>query len=312
MAGPLYAILNVPHAHGLPPAAVAQAMLRGGAGWVQLRAKRADTAERTALLIELAPIFAEADARLVVNDDVEAALDPRATVDALHLGQGDPGVDNLPAIRRRAEQAGRHLRIGISTHDLAQLRAADAQAPDYVAFGPVAATPSKVGHDPVVGIAGLADACRIARSPVVAIGGLDQALATRAIEVGAAMAAVIGALCAPTAAEVEDRTRDFARRLIDASRPLSISEVHARIPVISCAALEQIARFGDDLSVHIGMGLPARFRPICEQGEIRYRPCDVEDLLGALGKRGDESWEQWLARGDLADDTALVRLRRRD
>jgi hypothetical protein len=61
----------------------------------------------------------------------------------------------------------------------------------------------------------------------------------------------------------------------------------------------------------VAMRLPARFRPTWRDGAASYRPCDVVDLLEALGKRADESWDAWHERGDRPELAELVRLRLR-
>lgn len=310
----LYAIVDLPHPHGLGPAELTRAVLGDrldggddGASVVQLRAKDATTEQRVQWLSEMIPPCREAGALLVINDDLEAAL--ASDVDALHLGQGDPFADDLPTLRRRAAAAGREsLRVGLSTHDLAQLREAIRRGPDYVALGPVAPTRSKANPDPVVGMQGLLDGCRVTSRPLVAIGGLDAALGAVAMEYGASAVAVIGALVHETVDRTQRAAIELARTLRAAARPLTLDEVCERIPVLPPEQLAELARWGDSLGVHLSLGLPARFGPYVEQGEPRYRPSDVVDLVEALGKRPDESWEQWRAR-DHDDDGPLVQLR---
>jgi thiamine-phosphate pyrophosphorylase len=309
MTRPLYAILDVPHAGGVDPRDAIAALV-GASGdprapaFVQLRAKQADTRERIAILEAIAPLCR--DVPLVVDDDIEAALAVTAVI-GVHLGQDDPGARELASVRARARQG---FVVGLSSHNLAQLRAAIDQRPDYVGFGPVRATASKTNPDPVVGFDGLADACRVSRLPVVAIGGLDAQSGAHAIEVGAAMVAVIGALVGTSAEEIRSRRDAIGDALVRASEPLALDEVQRRIPVLGRDALVEIARWADDLAVLAGLRLPARFRPIWQDGEPRYRPSDVHDLLAALGKRNDESWAQWTARGDLDGSDPLVHIRR--
>lgn len=312
MAG-LYAILDLPHPHGLDPIERFDALVDGagadGLALVQLRFKSASPAERRAVAEQLGPVCKAAGVPLLINDDLELALAGIPGVAGVHLGQGDPGADDVLAIRARASGLGDRFQIGISTHDTAQLKAAIAQRPDYVAFGPVRATRSKANPDPVVGFAGLADACRIAPGPVVAIGGLDPAGAARAIEVGAAMVAVIGGLVEPTVAATTSAAQRYALAIAGASRWLGVDEVHGRIPVMSTASLTEIASWAEDLAVLATLRLPTRFRPRIQDGVARYRPSDVCDLLAAIGKRDDESWDDWQARGDLGEDN-IVLLRR--
>ena len=86
--------------------------------------------------------------------------------------------------------------IGVSTHTLAQLAAALAERPDYVAFGPVFGTASKERADPSVGLALLAQAhaaSQRAGIPLVAIGGINLERAPQVAE-HSELAAVIAAL----------------------------------------------------------------------------------------------------------------------
>lgn len=312
----LYAIVDLPHPHGLGPVELTGAVLGDrvaggddGASVVQLRAKHATTSQRVQWLRQMAPLCRAGRAVLIVNDDLEAALATEA--DGVHLGQGDLLADDPAEVRRRADAEGREgLVVGLSTHDLVQLREAGRRAPDYVALGPVAPTRSKASPEPVVGMAGLLDGCRVASRPLVAIGGLDGPSGARAIAYGASAVAVIGALVHETVERTRREAISLAQMFRRAAAPLGIDEVHRRIPVLPAEQLAELARWGDALGVHIGLGLPARFGPWIEDGEPRYRPCDVIDLVEALGKRPDESWDQWRARAR-DDDGPLVQLRAR-
>ncbi len=106
-----------------------------------------------------------AGAALVVNDRVDLALAVGA--DGVHLGQTD-----LPIAEAR-RIAGDRLWIGVSTHDVDQVRIACAAGADYLGFGPMFATTTKANPDAVQGLAGLRAAVQAAGAvPVVAIGGI--------------------------------------------------------------------------------------------------------------------------------------------
>jgi thiamine-phosphate pyrophosphorylase len=219
MAG-LYAILDWPHAGGLDASTATRALLGDrpegpGPRLFQLRCKGVDTSTRIGLIEQVGPICRAAGVPLVVNDDLDAVLARPGLVGGLHLGQDDLPRLGAPAgwAERLAELRGRGLILGLSTHDLAQLRASEALPVDYVGFGPVLATRSKALPDPCVGFDGLAAACAGATRPVVAIGGLDPAGALRAARCGAAMVATIGALVAASAAEVHARVVALATAL---------------------------------------------------------------------------------------------------
>ena len=128
----------------------------------------------------------EVGAALVVNDRIDIALAVGA--DGVHLGQTD-----LPlADARRIAGA---LWIGVSTHDLDQVRAARDGGADYLGFGPIFATATKLDHDPVQGLAGLQAGVKLAgATPVVAIGGITPAVAAEIYRTGAAAICAISAV----------------------------------------------------------------------------------------------------------------------
>ena len=129
----------------------------------------------------------EVGASLIVNDRIDIALAVGA--DGVHLGQTD-----LPLADAR-RIAGARLWIGVSTHDLDQVRAALDGGADYLGFGPVFATTTKLDHDPVQGLAGLAAAVELAgATPVVAIGGITPATAAAIYRTGAAAICAISAV----------------------------------------------------------------------------------------------------------------------
>lgn len=305
----LYAIVDMPDPHGHAAADLTRAVLggrgRGGVGArvVQLRAKSASTEQRVEMLRAMAPLCADAASLLVVNDDVEAA---RAGIaGGLHVGQDDPGADDLASLRAQIPAG---VRVGISTHDREQLRRACQLGPDYVALGPIAPTRSKRNPEPVVGFPGLLEGCRLATRPLVAIGGLDQESGAKAIELGAAAVAMIGALRHERLQEVESRAVALADAFERASAPLPFEAVCDAVPVLNPEQLRDIARWSDDLGLLVGMGLPARFRPTDDGSTAHYRPSDLLDLLFVLDKRSNETWDEWSGRVD--EPPALVQLRR--
>ena len=121
-----------------------------------------------------------------INDRLDVALAVGA--DVAHLGQ-----DDLPLEDARRIAAGRLL-IGFSTHDPAQAAAAVAGGADYLGFGPVFDTRSKLRPDPTVGVEGLRTVAAASPIPVVAIGGITLATVASVAAAGAAAAAVIAAV----------------------------------------------------------------------------------------------------------------------
>jgi thiamine-phosphate pyrophosphorylase len=143
--------------------------------------------ESSAALVERLAASA-GGARLIVNDRADVA----AIVGAggVHVGQEDLPVEAARKI------CGGAVWVGVSTHNLEQLRAADATSADYIAVGPIFPTGTKVNPDPVVGLEFLRAARGITRKPLVAIGGITVESAQAVSEAGADSVAVIRDLMA--------------------------------------------------------------------------------------------------------------------
>ncbi len=184
----VYAILD---AGVLAPADLPDAARRLAAAGVrtfQVRAKALAAGAFVTLVRDVRAALPP-DAVLLVNDRVDVALATAA--DGVHLGDMD-----LPVGAARA-LLGPDAIVGYSTHSPDQARDASGPACDYVGFGPMFTTTTKVTGRPTLGVEGLAAACRVARVPVVAIGGIgvDSLAAIRGA--GASGAAMISALLVP-------------------------------------------------------------------------------------------------------------------
>lgn len=161
-----------------------------GARVLQVRLKPASVDDIVRVARMARRVCSEAGAVLVINDRVDIALAVGA--DAVHLGQTD-----LPVSEARA-LAGDRLEIGVSTHNSAQVAAAIAERPAYIAYGPVFPTSTKENPDPVVGLEALRTAVLAAGDiPVVAIGGITP---DRAVQVHATGIAAICAISAVNSA----------------------------------------------------------------------------------------------------------------
>ncbi len=183
--------------------ALCRALLASGARVLQVRIKPATTAGQIARAARMARrLCTESGAALVVNDRADIALAVGA--DGVHLGQTDVPLD------RARQHFGGKLWIGVSTHDLAQVRAAVAGGADYLGFGPVFPTTTKQNPDPVQGVEGLRAAVAAAGGvPVVAIGGITPERASEVYAAGAAAICAIGAVT--SAADVTATARALSR-----------------------------------------------------------------------------------------------------
>jgi len=159
------------------------AALRGGVDVVQLRDK---TLDDDGLVAAARTFRTAADAHgalFVLNDrpDLVAAC----AADGVHVGQDDMA----PAAARSI--VGPDLIVGRSTHAPDQGAAADADPEvDYLAVGPVHATPTKPGR-PAAGLEYVAWAAANVTTPWFAIGGIDAATLPAVVARGATRIVVV-------------------------------------------------------------------------------------------------------------------------
>jgi thiamine-phosphate pyrophosphorylase len=190
----------------VPLTTAAQALYDAGLRWVQYRDKQGSDAAVAESMRELRAIFPVGEAVLILNDRVHLCAAVEA--DGVHIGQ----EDMAPAEARRVLNmgGGPDRLLGVSTHNVAQVRAALATcAPDYLAIGPVYATGSKEKPDPVVGLEGVRSARGLTQLPLIAIGGISRETARVVIEAGADAVAVISALLPDASHDMRETVRDF-------------------------------------------------------------------------------------------------------
>jgi thiamine-phosphate pyrophosphorylase len=155
-----------------------------GVKLVQMRIKDRDEADLRAILARSRDLCRAAGTTLVVNDHWALAIE--LGCDWVHLGQEDLDEADIPAIRRAG------IRLGLSTHDEAELDRALALAPEYVALGPVWPTILKKMRWHSQGLERVRDwKRRIGDIPLVAIGGLSIARAPDAFAAGADIVSVV-------------------------------------------------------------------------------------------------------------------------
>lgn len=154
-----------------------------GVKLVQLRVKDCAPDELRRQIREAKAVCEAHGATLVLNDYWQMAIDEGCSW--LHLGQEDLAEADLPAIRRAG------LKLGLSTHDEAELETALAAKPDYVALGPVYPTILKEMKWAPQGLEKLGIwKQRIGALPLIGIGGLTPERAEAALAAGADSAAV--------------------------------------------------------------------------------------------------------------------------
>ena len=155
-----------------------------GARLVQLRIKDEPEAEVRRQIARARDFCAVHGAQLVVNDYWQAALDLNCSF--VHLGQEDLDDADLAAIRRAG------IRLGVSTHDHAELDRALACDPDYVALGPIYPTILKKMKWHQQGLEKLTEwRGLIGNRPLIAIGGFTVDRAAGAFAAGADIVSVV-------------------------------------------------------------------------------------------------------------------------
>ena len=141
-------------------------------------------------------------ATLVVNDHWQAAMD--LGCDFIHLGQEDLDSADIAAIRKAG------LRLGISTHDHAELDRALRLGPDYIALGPVWPTILKKMKWEQQGLERVREWRRlVGATPLVAIGGVTPERALEAFAAGADIASAVTDITLNP--DPETRIRDWLR-----------------------------------------------------------------------------------------------------
>jgi thiamine-phosphate pyrophosphorylase len=185
---PLYAIIDAALLKKTSELSFVEMMAESGVELLQYRNKRASSRELfeasqsiSATLSRLAKpgIYKP---RFIVNDRADIAV--LANAQGVHVGQQDLNVEEARAI------VGPDILVGVSTHSLEQLDAADKTSADYIAFGPIYPTSSKENPDPVVGLELLREARQHTQKPLVAIGGITLERAAEIFRAGADSLAV--------------------------------------------------------------------------------------------------------------------------
>ena len=177
-----------------------------GARFIQLRVKEKDEASVKRETHEALAVCAGSGALLVVNDYWRVAIGEGAPW--VHLGQGDLDHADVGAVRKAG------VKLGVSTHDEAELERALMLKPDYVALGPIYFTRLKAMAFAPQGLERIGEwKRRIGAIPLVAIGGLNVERAKLCLAAGADIVSVVTDITLHP--DPEARARDW----IAATRP---------------------------------------------------------------------------------------------
>ncbi len=150
----------------------AEAVLKGGCRWVQLRMKDASDEEFIAVGRKLAELCRSFGARLILDDRVHLVGEIGA--DGVHVGKNDMPVDEVRRL------LGPGFIVGATANSFDDIASAAARGADYIGLGPFRFTQTKRKLSPILGLEGYRQLMSESRAagillPVVAIGGINSA-----------------------------------------------------------------------------------------------------------------------------------------
>lgn len=152
--------------------------VEGGVDWVQVREKDVGI-EDLILLVRRIVKVTRGRAKVVVNGPLQAAIEGGA--DGVHLPESADMVRHHGMI------------VGRSVHSPSEASAAEEEGVDYIVAGPVFATATHAGMNPL-GLGLITDIAERVATPVIAIGGINAHRAAGVIVTGASGIAVVRAL----------------------------------------------------------------------------------------------------------------------
>lgn len=198
----LYLILDKPTCGAKDEKTILKKALQGGVDIVQLRDKTSSTKTLMRTAQALKKIAHKLNIPFIINDRLDIALAINA--DGVHLGQ-----DDLPVSAAR-KILGKKKIIGLSTHSLKEVKAAQKEPIDYIGFGPVFKTATKPDLAPK-GIEMLKAALKASELPVFPIGGIEESTLSAIIskKINITCAAVCRPIC------ISNNPKQSAQKLKD-------------------------------------------------------------------------------------------------
>jgi thiamine-phosphate pyrophosphorylase len=194
----LYAIADASVTPVSTAPGLVKSALAGGVTVIQIRAKELGDSEFLEFARAIAKVAGLHGVPVIVNDRVEAVSHVGA--DGVHLGAKDMTVTEARSL------LGDEALIGTTAHSMDEIRAAEGAGADYVGFGSIFSSPTKM-VETIQGVEGIVEARKQTDLPIVAIGGITVDRTADVIAAGADGVAVIFGLW--SAADAESRAREY-------------------------------------------------------------------------------------------------------
>jgi thiamine-phosphate pyrophosphorylase len=175
----------------------------GGAQMIQLREKNRDDRTLLAMARDIGKMARSAGALFIVNDRPDIAL--LAHADGVHLGQED-----IP-IQEARRLLGPQALIGVSTHNMDQVRSAVLEGANYLGVGPTFPSNTKA-FDEFPGLEFVRQVAVATTLPAFVLGGVTPANVMEVSAAGGTRVAVSHAICA---AEDPCRVASTMRNMLD-------------------------------------------------------------------------------------------------
>lgn len=182
--------------------------LKAGVKAVQLREKDLSTRELLKMAYEMREITSKYNAKLFINDRLDIALCVKA--DGIHLGQSSMPIDAVKkVIHASGIEQGLGFLIGVSTHSPEEALEAEKEGADFITYGPIYPTPSKLRYGEPVGVESLKAVRGKIRIPIFGIGGIKVENIKEVMDAGAYGVAVISGILG--AKNIKNAVKEYLR-----------------------------------------------------------------------------------------------------
>lgn len=165
---------------------IAKLAVKGGADMIQFRDKNMPTGEMAETAIKICKLCNRNKIKFIVNDRVDVAL--LSDADGVHLGKDDLSVNDARKL------LGTKKIIGATAHSLAEAVKAEKEGADYIGYGHIYTTSTKLKTSKPKGLKNLTKVCKKINIPVFAIGGIGIENAKDVISTNAHGIAVVGSV----------------------------------------------------------------------------------------------------------------------